>query len=209
MLDSKNPAMREVIAGAPSLHDHLDDESRAHFARVQAELDAAGIAYTVNPRLVRGLDYYTRTVFEWTTDRLGAQGTVCAGGRYDGLVEQLGGQSTPAVGFAIGMERLVELRPCTAPPPRTRTHAYLVCWAMRRSRRALLAENGCATRVCASNAIAAAAAQGADQARRSQRRALRAAARRGRGPPRFGHDQGFARRHPAHGRARRTDRFIA
>ncbi|HEX9627922.1 MAG TPA: histidine--tRNA ligase [Acidiferrobacterales bacterium] len=109
VLDSKNPAMHGVIAQAPSLLDHLDGESAAHFARVKAELDDAGIAYRVNPRLVRGLDYYTRTVFEWVSDTLGAQGTVCAGGRYDGLVEQLGGQPTPAVGFALGMERLVEL----------------------------------------------------------------------------------------------------
>jgi histidyl-tRNA synthetase len=109
ILDSKNPAMQGVIADAPSLLDHLDEESCAHFARVRAYLDDAGVAYVVNPRLVRGLDYYTHTVFEWVTDRLGAQGTVCAGGRYDGLVEQLGGRPTPAIGFAIGLERVVEL----------------------------------------------------------------------------------------------------
>ncbi len=109
ILDSKNPAMQAVIADAPSLLDHLDASSRDHFARVRAYLDDAGVAYVVNPRLVRGLDYYTHTVFEWVTERLGAQGTVCAGGRYDGLVEQLGGRPTPAIGFAIGLERLVEL----------------------------------------------------------------------------------------------------
>jgi histidyl-tRNA synthetase len=109
ILDSKNPDMRELVAGAPSLMDHLGDESREHFATLCAGLEACGQAYVVNPRLVRGLDYYARTVFEWVTDRLGAQGTVCAGGRYDGLVEQLGGRATPAVGFAMGLERLVAL----------------------------------------------------------------------------------------------------
>lgn len=109
ILDSKNPEMAEVIAGAPQLIDHLDEASREHFERLKALLEAAGIGYVVNPRLVRGLDYYSRTVFEWTTDALGSQGTICAGGRYDGLVEQLGGKPTPAVGFAMGIERLVLL----------------------------------------------------------------------------------------------------
>jgi histidyl-tRNA synthetase len=109
VLDSKNPAMRDVIADAPNLHDSLDPASREHFAQLREVLDGAGVQYTVNPRLVRGLDYYTRTVFEWTTDKLGAQSAVCAGGRYDGLVEQLGGRATPAAGFALGLERLVEL----------------------------------------------------------------------------------------------------
>jgi len=109
VLDSKNPAMKTLIANAPSLADHLDPESREHFARLCELLDAAGVPYRVNPRLVRGLDYYSRTVFEWITHELGAQGTVCAGGRYDGLVEQLGGHSTPAAGFALGLERLAEL----------------------------------------------------------------------------------------------------
>ena len=109
VLDSKNPAMQALIAAAPSLHEHLDEESRRHFEQLCSTLQAANIAYRVNPRLVRGLDYYTRTVFEWVTADLGAQGTVCAGGRYDGLVEMLGGQSTPAAGFAIGLERLAEL----------------------------------------------------------------------------------------------------
>lgn len=106
ILDSKNPDTQELLKQAPSLSDYLDEESREHFGRLKQLLDAAGIAYTVNPKLVRGLDYYSKTVFEWVTDKLGAQGTVCAGGRYDGLVEQLGGKSTPAVGFAMGVERL-------------------------------------------------------------------------------------------------------
>jgi histidyl-tRNA synthetase len=109
VLDSKNPDMEAVVANAPSILDHLGPESQAHFDRLCAGLEAAGIDYAINPRLVRGLDYYNRTVFEWVTDRLGAQGTVCAGGRYDGLVEQLGGRSTTAVGFAMGLERVVAL----------------------------------------------------------------------------------------------------
>lgn len=109
ILDSKNPDMAEMLADAPQLLDHLDDASREHFEALKARLDAAGIAYRINPRLVRGLDYYSRTVFEWTTTALGSQGTVCAGGRYDGLVEQLGGKPTPAVGFALGVERLILL----------------------------------------------------------------------------------------------------
>ena len=109
VLDSKNPDMQELLRGAPGLLDHLDESSRAHFEELRALLDAAGIEYHINPRLVRGLDYYTRTVFEWLTDRLGSQAAICAGGRYDGLVELLGGKATPAIGFAIGLERLVEL----------------------------------------------------------------------------------------------------
>jgi len=110
ILDSKNTAMKPVIERAPSLIDHLDNESADHFEQLKLYLDAAGIQYDVNPRLVRGLDYYCKTVFEWVTDKLGAQGTVCAGGRYDGLVEQLGGRATPATGFAMGIERLLALR---------------------------------------------------------------------------------------------------
>ena len=109
VLDSKNPDLKAVIAGAPVILDHLGEASRLHFEQFCAGLDAAGIPYQINPRLVRGLDYYNRTVFEWITDDLGAQGTVCAGGRYDGLVAQLGGRHTPAVGFAMGLERLVSL----------------------------------------------------------------------------------------------------
>ena len=109
ILDSKNPELRDLIDRAPLLGGYLDDESRAHFARVQRLLADVGIAFKLNPRLVRGLDYYSHTVFEWVTDRLGAQAAVCAGGRYDGLVAQLGGRDTPAVGFALGVERVVEL----------------------------------------------------------------------------------------------------
>lgn len=109
VLDSKNPAMQQLIAEAPRLADDLDDESARHFEGVQEGLRAAGVAFRINPRLVRGLDYYNRSVFEWTTDRLGAQGTVCAGGRYDGLIEQIGGKPAPACGYAMGNERLLEL----------------------------------------------------------------------------------------------------
>ena len=109
VLDSKNPDVQAAIADAPALIDHLDEESKVHFETLCARLTQAGIPFEINPRLVRGLDYYNRTVFEWVTESLGAQGTVCAGGRYDGLVEQLGGKATPAVGFAMGIERLVLL----------------------------------------------------------------------------------------------------
>ena len=109
ILDSKNPAMATLIAAAPNILDHLDTESSAHFEQLKALLDAMGISYTINPRLVRGLDYYSRTVFEWTTNELGSQGTVCGGGRYDGLVEQLGSKPTPACGFGMGLERVLNL----------------------------------------------------------------------------------------------------
>jgi histidyl-tRNA synthetase len=109
VLDSKNPEVQILLNDAPRLSDYLDEESKAHFAGLCELLAQAGIPYTVNERLVRGLDYYNRTVFEWVTTSLGAQGTVCAGGRYDGLVEQLGGRATPGVGFAMGLERLVLL----------------------------------------------------------------------------------------------------
>lgn len=122
VLDTKNPAMQAMAEGAPKLLDFLGEASLAHFSGVKALLDAVGLAYRINPRLVRGLDYYNLTVFEWVTDKLGAQGTVCAGGRYDGLVEQLGGKPTPAVGFGMGLERLLLLletlglqSPATAP----------------------------------------------------------------------------------------------
>ncbi|KPK10995.1 MAG: histidinol dehydrogenase [Acidithiobacillales bacterium SG8_45] len=128
ILDSKNPEVQKIVASAPSLLDHLSDESRDHFERLQSYLDDAGVEYVVNPCLVRGLDYYSRTVFEWITTELGAQGTVCAGGRYDGLVEQLGGKPTPAAGFALGMERLVELVQAQNPDAVESTiDAYLVC----------------------------------------------------------------------------------
>lgn len=109
ILDSKNPDMIALNQSAPILLDHLDAESKAHFEKLTELLDNAGLAYEINPRLVRGLDYYNRTVFEWVTDQLGAQGTVCAGGRYDSLVEQIGGKATPAIGFACGLERLLSL----------------------------------------------------------------------------------------------------
>jgi histidyl-tRNA synthetase len=109
VLDSKNPAVQQVVAGAPLLTDYLGAESRAHFERLQELLVAGGVAYTINPRLVRGLDYYNLTVFEWITDRLGAQGTICGGGRYDPLIEMLGGKPAPACGFALGIERVLEL----------------------------------------------------------------------------------------------------
>lgn len=109
ILDSKNPAMQSLLQEAPCLTDYLDEDSKQHFASVCHSLEAAGIPYEINPRLVRGLDYYNKTVFEWVTNELGSQGTVCGGGRYDSLVEQLGGQPTYAVGFSVGMERLIEL----------------------------------------------------------------------------------------------------
>ncbi len=109
ILDSKHPPTQAIVAAAPVLTDHLDQESKAHFAELRAGLDALGIPYTVNPRLVRGLDYYSRSVFEWVTDALGAQDAICSGGRYDGLIAQLGGEATPAIGFAMGVERVVEL----------------------------------------------------------------------------------------------------
>lgn len=127
ILDSKNPQVQAVVERGPTLLEFLDAQSKIHFDGLQKLLDLAGIVYEINPRLVRGLDYYTGTVFEWVTTRLGAQGTVCAGGRYDGLVAQLGGPATPAIGFAMGVERLVELvkeeqRMPTDPVP----HAYCV-----------------------------------------------------------------------------------
>ena len=109
ILDSKNPAMQDLIAGAPKLMEELEDDALQHFAAVQAILEQHDVAFEINPRLVRGLDYYNRTVFEWVTTRLGAQGTICAGGRYDGLVEQVGGKPSPATGFAMGVERLLAL----------------------------------------------------------------------------------------------------
>lgn len=126
VLDSKHPETQAIVAKAPSLMDHLGETTREHFQRVCQGLEQAGIDYRVNPRLVRGLDYYNRTVFEWITDDLGAQGTVCAGGRYDGLVEQLGGRATPAVGFAMGLERLVELLALAGHLSEPPVHAYLV-----------------------------------------------------------------------------------
>jgi histidyl-tRNA synthetase len=128
ILDSKNPDMQKIISDAPSIHNHLDAESADHFAGLKALLDQAAISYTVNPHLVRGLDYYGKTVFEWTTDLLGAQGTVCAGGRFDGLVEHFGGKPTPAIGCAMGLERLIELVQLDGAPDQTDgiPHVYLI-----------------------------------------------------------------------------------
>ena len=128
VLDSKNPDIQQLLNDAPQLGDYLDAESREHFDGLCALLDDVGIAYTVNQRLVRGLDYYNRTVFEWVTTSLGSQGTVCAGGRYDGLVEQLGGRATPAVGFAMGLERLVLLVQAVNPEfePNRKVDVYVI-----------------------------------------------------------------------------------
>jgi histidyl-tRNA synthetase len=117
ILDSKSASTQELLKAAPSLADYLDDDSRQHFEQLTTLLDTVGIKYRVNPRLVRGLDYYGKTVFEWVTDRLGAQGTICAGGRYDGLVEQLGGKPVAGVGFAMGIERLCLLLEVTGNIP--------------------------------------------------------------------------------------------
>lgn len=127
ILDSKNPKMKKLISNAPKLIEHLDKESAEHFEQLQDYLNHAGIAFEVNPCLVRGLDYYNHTVFEWTTDQLGAQGTICAGGRYDGLVKQLGGRETPALGFAFGLERTILLmQESDAKLTKETPHAYLV-----------------------------------------------------------------------------------
>jgi histidyl-tRNA synthetase len=126
VLDSKNPAMKEMLDRAPALIDHLDDESKQQFDKLKASLDEVGISYTINPRLVRGLDYYCKTVFEWVTDELGAQGTICAGGRYDGLVEQLGGKPTPAIGFALGMERILALLESQQQRPLQTVDIYMI-----------------------------------------------------------------------------------
>jgi histidyl-tRNA synthetase len=139
LLDSKNPEMRLLIDGAPHITDHLDGESADHFAELQELLQAANIAFRVNTRLVRGLDYYTRTVFEWVTDKLGSQGAVCSGGRYDGLVEHLGGRATPAIGWAIGLERLVELyKTCGSNTGVAGLDAYLVAVGDQAARQALI-----------------------------------------------------------------------
>jgi histidyl-tRNA synthetase len=126
ILDSKNPEMQALLADAPVLGDYLGEGSRAHFSGVREILGDLGVEYEVNPRLVRGLDYYSHTVFEWISDDLGAQGTVCAGGRYDGLVEIQGGRAWPGIGFAMGQERLIELVLAQGEPARELPHAYLV-----------------------------------------------------------------------------------
>jgi histidyl-tRNA synthetase len=127
ILDSKNPAMQAAIEAAPQLLDFLGPESLAHFDGVKTLLDAAGLSYRINPRLVRGMDYYNLTVFEWTTDLLGSQGTVCGGGRYDGLIEQMGGKSAPAIGFGLGIERLLLLiQELELPVPTGSPDAYAI-----------------------------------------------------------------------------------
>ena len=129
ILDSKNPDMQAIVDAAPVMLDYLDEESATHFAGLRALLDAAGVSYTVNPRLVRGLDYYSKTVFEWVTDALGSQGAVCSGGRYDGLVEKLGGRATPAIGWAMGIERFVALyEACGGETPATDADVYIAAF---------------------------------------------------------------------------------
>jgi histidyl-tRNA synthetase len=138
ILDSKQPSMRALIERAPRLTDYLDPESQAHFAALCGGLDALGVAYEVNPRLVRGLDYYSRTVFEWVTDALGSQDAVCSGGRYDGLIAQLGGEPTPAIGFAMGVERVVDLlSQAGSVPPAAAPEIYIVVNGERAEREAL------------------------------------------------------------------------
>jgi histidyl-tRNA synthetase len=138
ILDSKNPAMQAVVSGAPLITDHLDPESREHFEGLTAMLTGMGVEYVIDPRLVRGLDYYSRTVFEWITDALGAQDAVCSGGRYDGLIPMLGGEPTPGIGFAMGVERVVELirQAGTLPPPAT-PDVYVIAAGERATRAGL------------------------------------------------------------------------
>jgi histidyl-tRNA synthetase len=139
ILDSKNPQVRLLLEAAPKLADYIDEDSRQHFASLCALLDAAGLDYQINPHLVRGLDYYGRTVFEWVTDQLGAQGTVCAGGRYDGLMEYLGGRATPAVGFAMGLERIIALLENQGVKlPDASPHLYLVMVGQQAQREGFL-----------------------------------------------------------------------
>jgi histidyl-tRNA synthetase len=138
ILDSKNPEMQELIRAAPQLTEHLDPESRAHFEALRRMLDEVGVAYQVNPRLVRGLDYYTRTVFEWITESTGAQNAVCSGGRYDGLIAQLGGEPTHAIGFAMGVERLVALVVAAGrSPPAAHPDVFVVVTGARPAAQAL------------------------------------------------------------------------
>jgi len=139
VLDSKSAAVQALLEDAPLLADFLDEDSKAHFEALCAQLDSAGVSYVINPRLVRGLDYYGRTVFEWVTDQLGAQGTVCAGGRYDVLVEYLGGRPTPAVGFAMGLERLIALlEEQGVAAPDVSPHLYLVAVGEQAQQQCLL-----------------------------------------------------------------------
>ena len=159
ILDSKHPPTQAIVANAPVLTEHLDAESQAHFAELRAGLDELGIPYVVNPRLVRGLDYYSRTVFEWITDALGSQDAVCSGGRYDGLIAQMGGEPTPAIGFAMGVERVVELvRLAGAVPAPAVPDVFVMAQGERAQRAALGAGRAVArrhSRVAASWSIAA------------------------------------------------------
>ena len=182
ILDSKNPSMQALIEGAPRIIDEHDDVARTHLEHLLAMLDAAGVEYRLNPRLVRGLDYYTGTVFEWTTDELGAQAAVCGGGRYDNLVAEIGGPASPAIGFAIGLERLVALLEAQSiEPPVTAPHAYLAAAGSAgfdtRARRGRAAPRRGAGRTprgrCRTGQL-----QGEAQTRRPQRRTHRASARR-------------------------------
>lgn len=142
ILDSKNPAMAGLIAGAPKLSEHLDDESTTHFQRVLACLDTAGVIYTLNDTLVRGLDYYNHTVFEWVTDKIGAQSTICGGGRYDGLAEHIGGKPTPGVGFGLGIDRVVlVMQTVESTLPATPPLAYFVLLGEAATRQGLLLAN--------------------------------------------------------------------
>lgn len=148
ILDSKNPALAEIIASAPVITDYLDPESEAHFKDLTEILDAAGVPYVLNPRLVRGLDYYSRTVFEWVTDALGSQGAVCSGGRYDGLCEHLGGKPTPAIGWAAGVERLVGLYEAThAEKVAFAPHLYMVAVGSEATVRAIVLAEGLRTAI--------------------------------------------------------------
>ena len=145
ILDSKNPDLKDCIANAPALANYFDEASTTHFNQLKAHLDALNITYRINPQLVRGLDYYTHTVFEWVTDKLGSQNAVCAGGRYDGLVEQIGGKATPAMGFAMGLERLIAvMQACeTAPAEHPLADVYCICEAETDRINALVAIEQC------------------------------------------------------------------
>ena len=198
ILDSKNREMQGLIAGAPALLDELDSESRAHFDTLCAHLADAGVEYHVEPRLVRGLDYYTRTVFEWTTDLLGAQSTVCAGGRYDGLVAQLGGADTAGIGWAMGQERIVMLLEKQAqaiPAQRPQIYLVLIGRAQRGGRaQARRAVARCAAGLALADEPGGRGLQGAVQARRQERRRARPRPGGGRARPRGRRDQVVARR---------------
>src|SRR5690606_23644845 len=210
ILDSKNPEMQPLIEQAPVMLDYLDAESAEHFGRLRELLDAAGVAYRVNPRLVRGLDYYNRTVFEWHTDALGAQGAVCSGGRYDGLVELLGGRPTPAIGWAMGVERLVALfELCGGEAPTRVPDVFIVAVGERAEAQALqLAEplrDGRPVRAHPGRGRGderPGRAQAAAHRRRAGERAAGGGARRARRPSRAGLAERGATRPPETARGR-------